>query len=77
MTELDDFRTEARAWLAENCPDSMRTRMRKGEEVNGGRKHESSNADAYLWLERMAARGWTVPTWPREYGGAGLSKDQF
>ncbi|MGI9325183.1 MAG: acyl-CoA dehydrogenase family protein, partial [Pseudomonadales bacterium] len=42
-----------------------------------GRKHESSNADAYLWLERMAARGWTVPTWPREYGGAGLSKDQF
>ena len=22
-----------------------------------------------LWLERMAERGWTVPTWPREYGG--------
>jgi alkylation response protein AidB-like acyl-CoA dehydrogenase len=26
-----------------------------------------------LWLERMAERGWTVPTWPKEYGGGGLS----
>ena len=77
MTELDDFRAETRAWVAENCPDSMRTRMRRGEEINGGRKRESTNPDAYLWLERMAARGWTVPTWPREYGGGGLSKDQF
>jgi len=25
----------------------------------------------------MAARGWTVPTWPPEYGGAGLAKDEF
>jgi alkylation response protein AidB-like acyl-CoA dehydrogenase len=24
-------------------------------------------------MERMAERGWTVPTWPREYGGGGLS----
>ncbi len=33
--------------------------------------------DAYLWLERMAEKGWTVPTWPAEYGGAGLDKDRF
>jgi acyl-CoA dehydrogenase len=25
------------------------------------------------WLERMGARGWTAPTWPREYGGGGLT----
>jgi alkylation response protein AidB-like acyl-CoA dehydrogenase len=24
----------------------------------------------------MAERGWTAPTWPREYGGGGLSKDE-
>jgi acyl-CoA dehydrogenase len=24
----------------------------------------------------MAERGWTVPTWPTEYGGGGLSPDQ-
>jgi alkylation response protein AidB-like acyl-CoA dehydrogenase len=25
----------------------------------------------------MAEKGWTVPTWPVEFGGAGLSKDEF
>jgi alkylation response protein AidB-like acyl-CoA dehydrogenase len=24
----------------------------------------------------MAERGWTAPTWPREYGGGGLTKDE-
>ncbi|MEZ5981275.1 MAG: acyl-CoA dehydrogenase family protein [Parvularculaceae bacterium] len=24
----------------------------------------------------MAAKGWTVPAWPKEYGGGGLSKDE-
>ena len=28
------------------------------------------------WRGRMAARGWLTPSWPREYGGAGLSKLQ-
>ncbi len=74
---LEDFRTDTRAWLEENCPASMRTRMVPGEEVNGGSKRRSSNPDAYLWLERMAERGWTVPTWPEAYGGGGLEKDEF
>jgi alkylation response protein AidB-like acyl-CoA dehydrogenase len=34
-------------------------------------------ADIDLWLERMAEKGWTVPTWPREYGGAELDRDQY
>ena len=73
----EDFRVETRAWLEENCPPSMRTRMVPGEEVNGGSKRRSSNPDAYLWLERMAERGWTVPTWPVAYGGGGLDKPEF
>ncbi len=73
----ESFRAETRAWLEENCPASMRTRMVPGEEVNGGSKRRSTNPDAYLWLERMAERGWTVPTWPVEYGGGGLAKDDF
>jgi acyl-CoA dehydrogenase len=32
--------------------------------------------DARLWLERMAARGWTAPTFPRRYGGGGLSAEE-
>jgi alkylation response protein AidB-like acyl-CoA dehydrogenase len=77
QTELDAFRADTRAWLEANCPPSMRTRMVPGEEVNGGRKRRSSNPEAYVWLERMAERGWTAPTWPAEYGGAGLDKARF
>ena len=77
MTSLEDFRTETRDWLEENCPASMRTRMVAGEDVGGGRKRKSTNPDAYAWLERMAGKGWTAPTWPKEYGGGGLPKDEF
>jgi len=51
--------------------------MIPGEEVGGGRKRTGTNLDAYIWLERMAVKGWTVPTWPKCYGGAGLDKDEF
>ena len=74
---LDAFREEARRWLEANCPASMRSRMVPGEEVNGGRKRASTNPDAYVWLERMAERGWTAPTWPKSYGGAGLDPSEF
>ncbi|MEM9623172.1 MAG: acyl-CoA dehydrogenase family protein [Pseudomonadota bacterium] len=75
--DLDSFRGEVRAWVGTNCPASMRTRMVAGEEINGGQKRRSTNPDAYLWLERMAERGWTVPTWPEEYGGGGLDQPHF
>ena len=77
MSPLETFRRDTRAWLGENCPQSMRGRMVPGEEINGGSKRRSTNPDAYLWLERMASRGWTVPTWPVEYGGGGLDKAHF
>jgi alkylation response protein AidB-like acyl-CoA dehydrogenase len=73
MPELDAFRTEARAWLEANCPPSMRTPMPDDEVAWGGRNATFKNPDSKLWLERMAARGWTVPTWPTQYGGGGLS----
>ncbi len=74
---LREFRTEVRAWLDENCPESMRTPMSEDEIVSGGSKQRSPNPDSYVWLDRMASRGWTVPDWPEEYGGAGLSKEQY
>ena len=66
-----DFRLEAREWLEANCPDSMRRGM--GGYTAGGRKAVYGNPDTKLWLDRMAERGWTAPTWPREYGGGGLT----
>ncbi|MCE2460305.1 MAG: acyl-CoA dehydrogenase family protein [Pseudomonadales bacterium] len=66
-----DFRLEARAWLESNCPDSMRRGL--GGYTAGGRKAVYPNPDTKLWLDRMAERGWTAPTWPTEYGGGGLT----
>lgn len=76
MTSLQDFRESTRQWLEENCPASMRTTMIPDEIVWGGRNAEFKNPESKIWLERMAERGWTCPTWPAEYGGGGLSKDE-
>jgi alkylation response protein AidB-like acyl-CoA dehydrogenase len=67
------FREDLHAWLEESCPPSMRTPMPSGHEVWGGRNPTFPSEDAKIWLERCVARGYTVPTWPTAYGGAGFS----
>ena len=74
MTDLESFRASTRAWLDENCPPGARG---PGEVPNGSTKIEIQDADTRLWLERMIEKGWTVPAWPKEYGGGGLSKDEY
>jgi alkylation response protein AidB-like acyl-CoA dehydrogenase len=74
LEPLEAFRSETRAWLEANCPPSIRTPMPEEETVWGGRNAKYPNPDGKLWLDRMAARGWTVPTWPKEYGGGGLGR---
>jgi alkylation response protein AidB-like acyl-CoA dehydrogenase len=74
VTDLSDFRREIRAWLETNCPPGMRTPMPAEEYPGGGRRAVWRNPESKRWLDRMGERGYTVPTWPREYGGAGLSK---
>lgn len=77
MDELLAFRQEARAWLEQNCPPEMRTPMGSDADITwGGRKMQFRSEAQRVWLERMAARGWTVPEWPLEYGGGGLSREQ-
>ena len=76
MTSLDTFRSETRAWLQENCPESMRTPMPEREMPWGGRNASYPNPDTKVWMDRMAARGWTAPEWPAEYGGGGLSNEE-
>ena len=76
MSNLETFREETRAWLEENCPASMRTPMPDEEQPWGGRNPSYPNPDTKVWMERMAARGWTAPTWPTEYGGGGLNPDE-
>ena len=74
MTELDTFRTGTRHWLEANCPPEMRRPMRSEADACWGGRNWTFSSDAQrVWLERMVERGWTVPHWPTEYGGAGLS----
>ena len=76
MTDLATFRAETRAWLEANCPPAMRTRMPEEEQVAGGKRAEWVPPEQKIWLDRMAAKGWTAPAWPKKYGGGGLSKDE-
>ncbi len=71
---LEDFRSETRAWLEENCPPGMRTPMPDDERVWGGKNPVFKHPESKVWMERMVERGWTAPQWPREYGGGGLSR---
>jgi alkylation response protein AidB-like acyl-CoA dehydrogenase len=74
--DLTAFREDVRDWLAANCPASMRSPATEADFVWGGRRPTYPSEDARLWLERMAGKGWTCPTWPRPYGGAGLSAEE-
>lgn len=73
---LDDFRADTCAWLEQNCPPGMRTPMPDDERVWGGMSPVFKHPESKLWLDRMVMRGWTAPTWPREFGGGGLSRDE-
>jgi len=71
---LQEFRLQTREWLAENCPVGARG---PGQIPTGSTKIPIEDPQVALWLERMAARGWTVRTWPQAYGGAGLSTEAY
>ena len=74
---LEDFRTEARAWLEVHCPPEMREPVRSEDDYCWGGRRARFQSDAQrLWLQRMAERGWTVPAWPRAYGGGGLAPQE-
>lgn len=72
MSPSAEFRSQVADWLAENCPEGVRG---PGQIATGSSKIKLQ-PDVALWLERMAEKGWTAPTWPTEYGGGGLSPAQ-
>src|SRR5690606_9833524 len=69
--DLDAFRAEARAWLEENFPKSLR-----GTDEYAGEGPAPENDDRKRWKQAMADKGWGTPTWPKEYGGGGLTGPQ-
>ena len=70
---LEALRLETRSWKTDNCPPGARG---PGEISNGSTKIDIKDADTRVWIERMVEKGWTVPSWPKAYGGGGLSTDE-
>jgi len=77
MSDLEQFRGEVRSWLEKNCPPEMRRPSLNEDDVCWGGCKPGFQSDAQrVWLERMGERGWTVPEWPKQYGGGGLTREE-
>jgi len=67
--EAEEFRVEIRTWLEENLPEGW---FDEGFQM--------SDAERGAWLEQWTAKlfegGWICATWPKEYGGKGLTTMQ-
>ena len=62
-TEELAFRDEVRDWLSANLPADIRDKV-----VN----YQHLSKDDYMrWHKILAAKGWSVPHWPVEWGGTG------
>jgi alkylation response protein AidB-like acyl-CoA dehydrogenase len=62
----DDFRARARAWLAANAP-------RRGAADDDGEASPTTLADQKAFQARLYDAGFAGITWPKEYGGQGLT----
>jgi alkylation response protein AidB-like acyl-CoA dehydrogenase len=68
--EDEDFRTEVRRFLDENLTQDLREAGRKTTGVF------AEYAAGMRWHKILARRGWSAPSWPKEYGGTGWSATQ-
>lgn len=69
--DLTAFRAEVSDWLQANFPKAL-----KGQQaaiVEASSQRDGLKGDALEWRKALAAKGYGAPTWPKEYGGAGLS----
>jgi hypothetical protein len=74
MTQLEQFRKETKEWLDQNCPPSMRSGADPSipiDEVWGGRNAEYKNPESKIWLDKMGAKGWTMPSVQKNMGAVG------
>jgi alkylation response protein AidB-like acyl-CoA dehydrogenase len=64
--EAEAFRTEIRAWLEEHLPSGW---FEPGFHMTA----EERKAFNEAWPKQLYEGGWICATWPKEYGGKGLS----
>lgn len=70
--EAERFRIEIQAWLRTHFPVSL-----KGVSLLLAGVNEIGAPDDYKrWKAAICAKGWSAPTWPRQYAGGGLSAQE-
>jgi alkylation response protein AidB-like acyl-CoA dehydrogenase len=67
-TDLEAFRAEVRDWVAKNFPAAL-----KGKNPMAGEERVTPTPEQEAWRKAVGEKGWGTPTWPKEYGGGGLS----
>jgi alkylation response protein AidB-like acyl-CoA dehydrogenase len=73
VVEIEAFRQQVREFLEKVAPQSLRGLNDPKYAYWGGRKPELPHPDAQRYCELAAERGLTAVTWPKEYGGGGLT----
>ncbi|MFC3076564.1 acyl-CoA dehydrogenase family protein [Phenylobacterium terrae] len=68
-SDLEALRKEAREWFEANFPPSLKG----GPNPAMREERVQPTPDQDLWRKRMGEKGWGVPTWPKQYGGGGLT----
>ncbi len=72
----DAFRQQIRAFIDQHAPDELRgTRQGRFDGPWGGRTAVFGSEVQRRWYELCLAQGLTAPTWPKDFGGAALSKE--
>ncbi len=67
--EQQAFRAAARAWLKEHVPTGLNA------PPDGGPLDAETQERVRAFRRMLGEKGWLAPSWPREYGGGGLSPD--
>ena len=69
------FRSQVRGFL-HDAYDPLRSRI-NAERPAGSDQH-ALTPTTRVWFRKLSERGWIAPSWPAEYGGAGMSiMEQF
>ena len=68
--EQEAFRKEVQGWLKDNVPEGMESPADPGQLTAAGYQKQRELG------RKLGEKGWLYPTFPKEYGGGGLSPEE-